>query len=173
MKNYRIPIKNRCILCNSCNCAYWHNTFIHPVAIGNISLPSQWATFSFLGLSSHHHCLHMNSLHVFKLLVQQISSINGLAFHLSICNLLMVLYLCPIAGLCQSDHDASRSPNTVLVSNESWMCWEHGDIRSSSRRMFRRKPIWSSLQSMNPWGGMYGTHLLVISNLKYCYPVVL
>jgi hypothetical protein len=49
-----------------CNCAYWHNMFTHPVTIGNISLPSQWATFSFLGLTAHHHCLHMNSLHVFE-----------------------------------------------------------------------------------------------------------
>ncbi len=172
MKNYWIPIKNPCILCNSCNCAYWHNTFIPPVTTRNISLPSQWATFSFLGLSAHHNCLHMNSLHIFVASCSSNFLHQWFGLPCINMNLLMVLYMCPNAGSCQSDH-ASRSPSTVLVSHESWMCWEHGDIRSSSRRTFRREPIWSSLQSMNPWGGMYNTHLLVISNLKYCYPVVL
>jgi len=75
--------------------------------------------------------------------------------------LLMVFSMFPMLAHVGGPDHARRSPNTVLVSHESWIFWEHRDIGSSSRRMFRREPIWSSLQSMNPRGGMFGFYFHV------------
>jgi len=55
--------------------------------------------------------------------------------------LLMVFSMFPMLAHVSGPDHARRSPNTVLVSHESWIFWEHSDIGSSSRRMFRREPI--------------------------------